>query len=311
MPMWGRMLGLGRSEHYDRGIRLFDQGLYEQAIEAFEQSLQDRGDPLSHRLARFYLAESHTALALASMERGAPERAEAELEDAIAINPNYADLHYHLGCARLSKGDAPGAVIALRRALDINPRYAKAMLQLGVALYASGDRAGGLHRVQEALALDEAFNKAPLAEARAADDRADTETALRHLRRIGEADVDDIAFHAKLAVDLFRRGMLAEAADEFRAALAINPNYADLRNQLGVTLFASGRDAEAEAEFARALAINNRYVEAHVNRGLALRRLGRDSEARAEFEAALELDPDNAVARENLEAAGAAPKPNA
>lgn len=303
MPMWGRMLGRGRSQHYDRGIRLFDQGMHEQAIEAFEEALNEKHDALSRRLARFYLAESHSALAAACIARGAHGRAESALRDALAINPQYADLHYQLGLVLLRQDRAGDAILPLRHAIDINPRYAKALLQLGVALYAHGDRAGGLRRVEEAIALDDAFDKTPLAEARAADRTGDTPAALLHLRRIGETDVDDIAFHAKLAVDLFRRGMHAEAVEEFQQALAINPDYADLRNQLGVTLFASGRDAEAEAEFARAVAINKGYTEAHVNRGLVLLRMQRADEARASFEKALELDPDNAVAREHLETA--------
>ena len=133
MPMWGRMLGLGRSEHYNRAIRLFDQGLYEQAITSFRMALAERGDALSQRLARFYLAEAHTALALSYLDRGAYDRAETELQEAVAINPNYADLHYHLGRARLGKGDVLAALAALRRALEINPRYAKALLQTGIA----------------------------------------------------------------------------------------------------------------------------------------------------------------------------------
>ena len=298
--MWGRMLGLGRSEHYNQAIRLFDQGLYEPAIASFRAALNERTDPLSQRLARFYLAEAHTALALSSLDKGAHDRAEAEILESIGINPGYADLHFHLGRARLGKGDFAGALAALRRALEINPRYAKALLQLGITLYASGDRGGGLRRVEEALALDEAFNKVPLADARAADARGDTDTALAYLKRIAETDVDDIAFHARLAVDLFRRGMLSEAAEEFRQALAINPNYADLRNQLGVTLFSAGRDGEAEAEFREALHINGRYVEAHVNLGLVLQRQGRAGEADQAFRAALGIDPDNAIAREHL-----------
>ena len=303
MPMWGRMLGLGRSEHYDRGIRLFDQGLHEQAIDSFRRALKERGDALSQRLARFYLGESHTALALSSLQRGAYDRAETELQEAIAINPNYADLHFQLGVARLAKGDPDGSIVALRRALEINPRYAKALLQMGIALYSRGDHEDGLERTVQALALDAAFDRSLLEQAETSDARGDHDLALRCLKRIADADVDDIAFHAKLAVDLFRRGMLAEAVDEFRQALQINPNYADLRNQLGVTLFAMGRDAEAQEEFARALAINPRYVEAYVNRGLALRRLGREDEARSLFNSALAIDPDNEAARAQMEPA--------
>jgi tetratricopeptide (TPR) repeat protein len=302
MAMWGRMLGRGgRSPHYDRGIRLFDQGLYEQAIEAFRQALDEpKGGALVERLARFYLAESHSALALAQMTNRAEERAIDNLRQAITISPNYADLHYHLGCAYLNQNEIVLAVPAFERALEINPGYARARLQLGVALYQSGRRLEGLDAAEAATGLDATLNPALVAEARKADESGDTEDALTLLRRIGETDGDEAIFHARLALDLFRRGMLNEAVDEYRQALAVNPNYADLRNQLGVTLFAARRDEEAIIEFAHALKINPRYVEARLNHGLALRRLGRKDEARAEFTTILTLDPDNQVAQEGL-----------
>jgi tetratricopeptide (TPR) repeat protein len=303
MAMWGRMLGRGgRSPHYDRGIRLFDQGLYEQAIEAFRLTLDEpRGGPLVERLARFYLAESHSALALAQMTNRAEERAIDNLRQAITISPNYADLHYHLGCAYQNQNEITLAIPAFERALEINPGYARARLQLGVALYQIGRRSEGLDAAEDAVALDSSLNQHLLTEARKADEDEDTDTALGHLRRIGETDGDEAMFHARLALDLFRRGMLEEAIDEYKQALAINPNYADLRNQLGVTLFAARRDEEAVAEFAHALKINPRYVEARLNHGLALRRLGRKEEARAEFTTILTFDPDNQVAQEGLQ----------
>jgi tetratricopeptide (TPR) repeat protein len=303
MAMWGRMLGRGgRSPHYDRGIRLFDQGLYEQAIEAFRQALDEpRGGALVERLARFYLAESHSALALAQINNRADERAIDNLRQAITISPNYADLHYHLGCAYLNQNEVSVAVPAFERALEINPGYARARLQLGVALYQLGRRTEGLAAAEEAAALEPALNQSLLAEARRADEAGDADAALGQLRRIGEIDGDEAIFHARLALDLFRRGMLDEAVDEYRQALAINPNYADLRNQLGVTLFAARRDEEAIVEFAHALKINPRYVEARLNHGLALRRLGRKDEARTEFTTILTLDPDNQVAQEALQ----------
>ena len=304
MALWGNLLGLGRSPHYDQGIRFFDQGLHEQAISCFERALGARGgDGLSERLARFYLGEAHAALAQTCLQNNRPDRAEAALLAALDINPGYADLHYYLGIARLATEDLDAAITSLSRALEINPRYAKAHLYLAVALYQSGDGAGALRRAAEALALDDAFPKNLLAAARAAHEQADHDAALCHLKAIADADVDDIAFHAKLAHDLFRRGLYDEAAGELRAALALNPGYADLRNQLGVALYAAGQDEPAETEFKNALAINPRYVEAHVNRGMALLRLNRPAEAQAAFTSAIVLDPDNVPARDALRAA--------
>jgi tetratricopeptide (TPR) repeat protein len=309
MAMWGRMLGRGgRSPHYDRGIRLFDQGLYEQAIEAFRLALEEpRGGALIERLARFYLAESHSALALAQITNRAEERAIDNLRQAISISPNYADLHYHLGCAYLNQNEIALSVPAFERALEINPGYARARLQLGIALYRLGQHTEGLDAVEAAAALDPTMNQSLLGQARQADAREDRDAALGFLQRVGETDGDEALFHARLALDLFRRGMLSEAIDEYKQALAINPNYADLRNQLGVTLYAAHRDEEAIVEFAHALRINPRYVEARLNHGLALQRLGRRGDAHAEFTTVLTFDPENQVAQEGLQALEAAP----
>jgi tetratricopeptide (TPR) repeat protein len=308
MPMWGRMLGRGgRSQHYDRGIRLFDQGLYEQSIEAFQQALlEPKSGPLLERLARFYLAESYSALALAQINQNQWEMSVQNLREAILLSPNYADLHYHLGNALLNMGKAADAVPSFERALEINPGYARARLYLGVALYAAGRRAEGLECAAAAVALDPTFHKNPLAQAREADARGDHELVAKHLRRIGETEGDEALFHARVALDLFRRGLLDEAILEYRQALSISPEYADLRNQLGVTLHAAGRDTEAVEQFAHALRINPRYLEARLNHAVALQALGKTSEARAELLKAQEMDPDNHAAQEALAALNAA-----
>ena len=73
MSMLGRMFGFGRNEDYDRGLRYFDQGLYEQAIEELEKVVaeESRSDPLSRRLATFYVAESYSNLGSLALQKQA------------------------------------------------------------------------------------------------------------------------------------------------------------------------------------------------------------------------------------------------
>lgn len=305
MPLWGRLLGRGwRSQAYDRGIRYYDQGLFEEAIAAFKEALSEpKSGTLVQRLALFYLSESHSALAISQSARGAHGRAIENLEVAVSLNPHYADLHYHLGGAHLEQNNPVLAAESLRRALEINPGYARAKLLLGIALYLIGDRVGGFHRAHEAVTLEPTLDeKELLAQAHEADARDDTEGALGFLKRMAEAESDDAVFHARLALDLYKRGMHAEAVEEYRHALLIKPTYADLRNQLGITLVALSRNEEAEAEFSRAVQINPRYAEARLNHGLVLRRLGRSEDAINAFATVLDLDPDNTLAADNLNA---------
>lgn len=303
--MWERMLGRGgRSQHYDRGIRLFDQGWYEQAIEAFQSALSESkgGGSLTERLARFYLAESYSSLAMSQRAGSSQGDPIANLKAAIALSPNYADLHYHLGCAYLDHSRPELAEGPLRRAIAINPRYARAHLYLGVALAAQGRIQEGLRSAETATALDAALRQELLPDARVALNSGDHEEAVALLRRMAETENDDAFFHAQLAQDLYRRGMLDAAADEYRQALALRPEYADLRNRLGITLYDAQRNEEALVEFERALAINPRYTEARLNYGLALLRLERLQEAQQAFVTVLELEPEHREAQEHLAA---------
>src|SRR5205807_10027631 len=122
MSMLGKMLGFGRNEHYDRAIRLFDQGLYEEAIEAFERAREaGKRDPLTERLSLFYTAEAHANLGIVCMKRGAWDRAEHHYRHALQIHPHYADLHYNLALALRRREQFAEALDSLGNALEINP----------------------------------------------------------------------------------------------------------------------------------------------------------------------------------------------
>ena len=300
MSMLGRMFGLGRNEHYDKGIRLFDQGLFAEAIAALNLAQSKQPDELTARLASFYLAESYTGLGAAALEAENFPAARTAFASALAINPHYADLHFQAGRAARGDGDHRAALSAFDNALTVNARYAKALFYRGLTLYALDRPADALKSVQTAVAVDDAFAVAPYADALAAHQAGDYSTTMALLARIAETDMDDITFHSRLGADLYRRGMYAESAAEFEKALALNANYADLHNSHAIALTALERYADAIAAFHRALALNPKYTDARTNLALTLRAAGLEKEAAAEFVRVLEADPANAVARDGL-----------
>ena len=299
MSMLGRMFGLGRNEHYDKGIRLFDQGLFAEAITELSQAGQGSPDELTDRLTSFYVAESHAALGVAALEAEHYPAARTAFAAALQINPHYADLHFQLGRAARGDGNPAAALAAFDSALSVNPRYAKALFYRGLALYALDRPAEALTAIQNAAAIDPAFAAPPYAEALNAHEAGDYATASAHLTRVAETDIDDITFHSRLGEDLYRRGMYAASAAEFEKALAL-ADYADLHNSLAIARTAEKRYADAITGFGRALALNPKYTEARTNLALTLRAAGMPREADIEFRRALEDDPDNAVARAEL-----------
>ena len=109
MSMLGRLFGFGRNEHYDRGLRLFDQGLFEDAIGELSQAPWNSPDELTDRLSSFYIAEAYANLGTSALQAQQYAQAREALGKALAINPNYADLHFQYGRAARGIGDAPAA----------------------------------------------------------------------------------------------------------------------------------------------------------------------------------------------------------
>ncbi len=89
-------------------------------------------------------------------------------------------------------------------------------------------------------------------------------------------------------------GRLDEAAQLYREAIAMAPDFAEACNNLGAILGERGETARALSLAERATRIKPDYGEAHHNVGLLLTRLGRHGDAFPAFIAACQADPSRA-----------------
>ncbi len=99
---------------------------------------------------------------------------------------------------------------------------------------------------------------------------------------------------------LAQEGRPAEAAAQFREAIALRPDSPEAHANLGNALEALGRAEEARQEYAAALAIEPGLAGAHYNLGLSLLKARQLEEAAGEFRAALAADPGHAAAHNTL-----------
>ena len=90
------------------------------------------------------------------------------------------------------------------------------------------------------------------------------------------------------------------AEEQFRAAIAADPDSAAARSKLGAALARQGRLDEAIEAIRGALERNPAYAPAFSNLGNAYRELGRLDDAVAAYRRAIELDPAYWVPHQNL-----------
>lgn len=93
---------------------------------------------------------------------------------------------------------------------------------------------------------------------------------------------------------LYREERFAEAEAEFRAAVALDPDYVDALYNLGNAVVAQGRFDEAIAAYESALAVAPAHVDSLVNLSTALLAAERRDEAEPRMRAALNVPPERA-----------------
>jgi tetratricopeptide (TPR) repeat protein len=91
---------------------------------------------------------------------------------------------------------------------------------------------------------------------------------------------------------LVKEGRLQEAVDCLRRALDVNPNAADVLNNLGVALAELGKPEEALSAFQKVLAIHPDSLDGHGNLGLTYMRQGQLDAAARHFREVIKRKPD-------------------
>lgn len=207
------------------------------------------------------------------------------LEKVLEHHDTFADVHNMLGVCLQHLGRTLEAKDHFERAFGLNPAYTEAALNLAVCYNELG-------RYDDAKAIYE----------RAAENRESRSTALDNLDGFARGKLANL--HRDLGLAYEGVGMLAQAVEQFRAALQLCPTFVDIRTKLGTTLRDAGHIDEAIDELIGVRDAKPEYILARLNLGVTLWSAERKDEARAEWKAVLEYEPDNKRAHMYLRMAG-------
>lgn len=249
-------------------------------------------------------------LGAAQQAAGRLDAAADAFTQALKLAPDAAAGWVHLGEIRLLQGRLDDAETALRKALEVPGTSAAAHSFLGQTALARHDFKAAAEHLEAALAAVPEATRLhyPLALAyRGLNDRAKAEEHLAKAGQVGlkppDPLLDGVAnLRVGERVALMRgrvaaqAGRYADAAQEFRKALAAQPQSVEARVNLGSVLALSGDRPGAAEQFRDALRLDPANVTAHFNLGSLLP----PDEARPHLEAVVAARPDDAEARRLL-----------
>ena len=258
-------------EAYERAIQLEDQGNHAAALSLLWEAggLAPRDADVQNRLgealerigaldaavdayrralaARPSYRKASNNLILALVKAGKGPEAVARARALVAESPTDPDRYFTLGLAQ-SEQDIDGAIVSFRRALELAPRHTLARYNLALVLRRADRLPEALAELERALAIE------PRPEA-----------------------------HYTMGVIYWHQGDLDRAAAALRAAIAIEPKYADAHDALGNVLKARRDWSGAAASLRRAIALRPRAPASHYTLALVLQSSGDEPGARAEF----------------------------
>jgi Flp pilus assembly protein TadD/Tol biopolymer transport system component len=230
--------------------------------------------------------------------------------DRIAkIQEQFLDAYSFLrsGMANERTGNYPAAVRAYERGLAVAPDNVELLNSLGFALFQQGKNAEAVAALEKAVSIDPKHAKSHNNLALAYIDLGEMELAEAHYRE-SLAIEPQAAIYNDLGFVLEREGLVDEAAQSYRKALALDPGSASAHYNLGSSLARSGQLAEAERHL-RIAVKQKPDAASHTALGAVLWKLSRKDEAVTQLQKALALDATYAPARQKLAEVQGGPGP--
>ena len=230
------------------------------------------------------------ARAIALEAEGNPSAALALLWEAAGAAPRDADIQNRLGEALERLGAFDAAIDAFERALEVRPGFGKAARNLILTL---GKNGKGPEAVARARALVDASPRDPeavfilglaLAE-------QDVEQAVQTFRRVLSMAPGHALARYNLALVLKRLDRLADAVQELERAIALEPRPEPYYT-LGVILWHEGLLDRAVRALRAALELEPGYADAHYALGAVLQARGDTAGAAAALRRAIALRPE-------------------
>lgn len=248
-----------KNEAYKKGINLYNELQYTEAIEYFEQviSEKDLSEFLEYKLAGFYCGLAYRNLGVVEFAKNNNKQALSNFQLALKYNPEHVDINYFIGICLNNIGDFQGAMEAFKKIYGTEPWNIPNKLEMAIVFHnlKMWENAEKIHR--------DLLGKNP--------------------------DFADVHLH--LGLSLMSQGKTSEAVESFKKALVINPNYVDAQLKLGMAQACMGRYEDALMNLTAIIKKNPGYADVFYLIGIIKEECDETNEAIKYFHQAVHISP--------------------
>jgi len=172
-----RMAADGQNQ---QGVRLFQQGQYQPAMQKFEQALAT--DPRNAD-AYYNLAASMHNMGSAKNDKDMLNQAELLYNQCLDIDENHVDCHRGLAVLLKETGRSDRSFALLKNWVNAQPNLADARIELARAYEESGDLQAAMLHLNHAVGLDQTNHRAWAALGHIREETGDLDQALTNYQR--------------------------------------------------------------------------------------------------------------------------------
>ncbi|MBS9389954.1 MAG: tetratricopeptide repeat protein [Dolichospermum sp. WA123] len=225
------------------------------------------------------------------------KEAAAAINKAIELSPRAA-FYLSRGNVRDDLGDKQGAIDDLNQAIKINPNFAQAYYNRGNVRDDLGDKQGAIDDYNQAIKINPNDASAYNNRGNVRDDLGDKQGAIDDFNQAIKINPNDASVYYNRGNAKYDLGDKQGAIDDYNQAIKINPNYAAYYNR-GIVRNDLGDKQGAIDDYNQAIKFNPNNADAYYNRGIVRNDLGDKQGAIDDYNQAIKFNPNNADAYYN------------
>jgi tetratricopeptide (TPR) repeat protein/S1-C subfamily serine protease len=222
-----------------------------------------------------------------------------DYNQAIKINPNYANAYYNRGIVRYDLGDKPGAIDDFNQAIKFNPNDALAYYNRGIVRSELGDKPGAIDDYTQAIKINPNYDKAYYNRGIVRKELGDNQGAIDDFNLAIKINPNDAEAYNNRGIVRDELGDKQGAIDDYTLAIKINSNYAKAYYNRGIVRYDLGDKQGAIDDYTLAIKFNPNLAQAYYGRGIVRNELGDKQGAIDDFNLAIKINPNLAEAYGN------------